>query len=132
MVASHKNTRGSDQQRGVVKASRNDRSKPWQQRFEHTILCLTNGEAELFNQKHLDEIDGDEVVFPAKDTRTQLTPIDFDDDEVSKLGYRSTIALKPRCRVMATVNHPQLIYCNGSQGTVVDIELSVGHPPKVL
>ncbi|KAF4648237.1 hypothetical protein FOL47_003569, partial [Perkinsus chesapeaki] len=99
--------------------------------FPHTILCLTNGEADLHNGKHLEDLDGDEVVITAIDTETHLMPDNFDYEQVSKLGYKPSLMLKRGCRVMATINHPQLHYVNGLQGTVSGISLVEGQTPKV-
>ncbi|EER05688.1 hypothetical protein Pmar_PMAR011734 [Perkinsus marinus ATCC 50983] len=100
-------------------------------RFEHTSICLTNGQADLYNWKHLEQIEGDEIVFPAVDQKTPHTPRDFNVEEVSSLGYRTHVTLKVGCRVMTTINHPNGTYANGPQGVVTRIETGLTDDPRV-
>ncbi|KAF4651565.1 hypothetical protein FOL47_000315 [Perkinsus chesapeaki] len=103
-------------------------------RFDHTIICLTNAEADKYNERHLASLPGDAYIFgsidQAGEQEANLNGIDM--EAVSKMGYRPVVKLKDGCKVMATINDPLKRFVNGLTGKVVGIRRAGGSESVVV
>ncbi|KAF4649794.1 hypothetical protein FOZ61_000971 [Perkinsus olseni] len=101
-------------------------------RYPHTIICLTNREAEQFNRQHLEAlVEEEELVIDAVDTEHGPLGSSFSLLDVEALGFKSSIHLKRGCRVMVTANDPAKHHTNGQMGTVMNFNEYGGDEPVV-
>lgn len=103
-------------------------------RFNHTIICLTNAEADKYNETHLDTLLGGAYNFKSIDHFSQQAANvkDIDMQAIAKMGYRPVVKLKKGCKVMATVNDPMKRFVNGLTGQVVGVRDAAGSEPVVV
>ncbi|EER02793.1 hypothetical protein Pmar_PMAR022219 [Perkinsus marinus ATCC 50983] len=87
------------------------------ERFPHTVICLTNDEADDYNAERLADLPGEGIVIEAIDTDGPM-PANLDMRAIAKVGFRETVVLKVACPVIATSNDIRGRYSNGLVGVV--------------
>ncbi|EER06791.1 hypothetical protein Pmar_PMAR013843 [Perkinsus marinus ATCC 50983] len=88
-------------------------------RYEHVCICLTNDEADKFNEDYLASLPGEMVELQAEDELFGTVPPDnFHIDEVSRMGFKNQLRLKLGSRILMTSNDQDGRFVNGDTGRI--------------
>ncbi len=89
-----------------------------------TELHTVNLDVDTLNEKKLDELDGDELLY----TQTTTGAANYVENLQRSVLAPATLRLKQGALVMSVKNDPAKRYVNGSIGTVVDFEPATDYP----